>query len=75
MKTHKSVCNQIHKLIKKGGDNFKMIADTLAIELKSPETDYIFFQDKKADLRKDFLNKSVAIKKRDYCLWKFYRRN
>ncbi|MAG40060.1 hypothetical protein CMI41_03770 [Candidatus Pacearchaeota archaeon] len=39
-----------------------MITNTLAIELKSFETDFIFFQNKKADLRQDFLNKFVAIK-------------
>ncbi|MBS3100348.1 hypothetical protein J4463_04010 [Candidatus Pacearchaeota archaeon] len=32
------------------------------MELKSFETDFIFFQDKKEYLRKDFLNKFVAIK-------------
>ncbi len=40
-----------------------MIADTLAMELKSFETDVIFFQSKKPELRKDFLNKFVAIKR------------
>ena len=40
-----------------------MITNTLAMELKSFETDLIFFQDKKLDLRKDFLNKFVAIKR------------
>jgi len=39
-----------------------MITNTLAMELKSFETDFIFFQDKKEYLRKDFLNKFVAIK-------------
>jgi len=40
-----------------------MIANALAMELKSFETDFIFFQNKKSDLREDFLNKFVAIKK------------
>ena len=40
-----------------------MIANTLAMELKSFEKDFIFFQSKKVDLRKDFLNKFVAIKR------------
>ncbi len=39
-----------------------MIVNTLAIELKSFENDFIFFQNKKSDLRKKFLNKFVAIK-------------
>ena len=40
-----------------------MITDALAMELKYFENDSIFFQNKKADLRKDFLNKFVAIKR------------
>ena len=40
-----------------------MIANTLAIELKSFEEDFVFFQEKKEELRKDFLNKFVAIKR------------
>ncbi len=40
-----------------------MITNTLAMELKSFETDFIFFQSKKSELRKDFLNKFVAIKR------------
>jgi len=39
-----------------------MIIDTLAMELKCFEADSILFQNKKEDLRKDFLNKFVAIK-------------
>ncbi|MBU4308769.1 MAG: hypothetical protein KJ566_03165 [Nanoarchaeota archaeon] len=35
------------------------------MELKSFETDFIFFQNKKSDLRKDFLNKFVAIKREE----------
>jgi len=40
-----------------------MTASTLAMELKSFEADSILFQDKKEDLRKNFLNKFVAIKR------------
>ena len=40
-----------------------MTASTLAMELKSLEADSILFQDKKEDLRKNFLNKFVAIKR------------
>jgi len=39
-----------------------MITDTLARELKSFESDFIFFQNKKEDLRENFLNKFIAIK-------------
>ena len=39
-----------------------MIVDTLAMELKCFEADSILFQNKKEDLRKNFLNKFVAIK-------------
>ena len=42
-----------------------MVTNTLAMELKSFETDFIFFQNKKVDLRKDFLNKFVAIKREE----------
>ena len=40
-----------------------MIANTLAMELKCFEADSISFQNKKEDLRKNFLNKFVAIKR------------
>ena len=60
----KFIYKRIHNFIKKrGGNNFKMINNILAMELKSFETDFIFFQDKKSDLRKDFLNKFVAVKR------------
>ncbi len=49
-------------LRKREDDNFKMINNTLAMELKSFESDFIFFQNKKEDLRREFLNKFVAIK-------------
>ena len=39
-----------------------MIINTLAMELKSFETDFIFFLNNKSNLRRDFLNKFVAIK-------------
>ena len=42
-----------------------MIANVLAMELKSFEEDSIFLQNKKADLREEFLNKFVAIKNRE----------
>ena len=42
-----------------------MIINTLALELKSFELDSLFFQKKKEDLRKSFLNKFVAIKNRE----------
>jgi predicted Ser/Thr protein kinase len=64
MKKHKFIYDRIFKYIKKrGGDNFKMMNNTLAMELKSFETDFILFQNKKEDFRKDFLNKFVAIKR------------
>lgn len=39
-----------------------MIVDALALELESFEADSIFFQKQKADLRKKYLNKYIAIK-------------
>ena len=42
-----------------------MITNTLAVELKFFESDFVFFQDKKEDLRKKFLNKFVAIKNKE----------
>lgn len=66
IENYKFIYKRIHNFIKKrGDDNFKMIANTLATELKSFETDFIFFQNKKLDLRKDFLNKFVAIKREE----------
>ncbi len=66
MKKHKFIYQRIHKFIKKRWCNdFNMITDMLAMELKSFESDFIFFQNKKEDLRKDFLNKFVAIKEEE----------